>query len=149
MALDLVEQLLEAVRVALVPLVPATVRSVERARVDAIAREECPCIEIAVVSESADLATVLGDMHEVTVVFALALHVHGGAGTWESVANALAVTAHPLVLGITRPAGILELAGPIGRQWVAAPGDGRPAYLAMSYQATVYRQAAALDAAPS
>ena len=147
MALDLVEQLVDAVRVALAPLVPATVLSVERARTDAIAREECPCIELAIVSESADLATVRGDIHEATVTLAVAIHVHGGTGTWETVANALAVTAHPLITGVTLPAGVLELVGPTSRDWVAAPGDGRPAYLAMSYQAGIFRQAAALDAA--
>lgn len=147
MAADLVEQLVAAVRTALLPLVPATVLSVERARTDAIAREECPCIELAIVSESADLATVGGEVHEANVILAVAIHVHGGTGTWETVANALAVTAHPLILGVTLPAGVVELAGPVGRDWVAAPGDGRPAYLAMSYQATVFRQAAALDVA--
>lgn len=147
MAADLVEQLVAAVRTALLPLVPATVLSVERARVDAIAREECPCIELAIVSESADLATVYGDVHEATVFFVVAIHVHGGTGTWETVAHALAVSAHPYVLGVAKPAGIVELVGPISRQWSAAPGDGRPAYLALTYQATVVRQASALDVA--
>lgn len=147
MAAEITEQILEAVKTALSGAVPAVGTRVERARVDAIAPAECPFIEIAQISDTADPDSVEGDIHSCSLTFVVAIHVQGGAGVWETVASQIAVLAHPLIVGIALPAGVEQVFGPGSSNFVAAPGDGRPAYRAMTYQATYYRQAAALDTA--
>lgn len=147
MAIEIGEQILEAARAALYNAIPAVGTRVERARTDPWDRAECPGIEIAALSDQADLATVQGDVHDCTLTFVLAIHVQGGAGVWESAASAIATLAHPLVLNLAKPAGVAEIFGPVSSDFVASPGDGRPAYRTLAYQARYFRAAAALDTA--
>lgn len=141
------EQIATAVLTALLDEIPAVGARVYRAREEALTRTECPAIVVRSVSEDPTPISVANDVHEVVFRLSLEIFVHAESDeVWETLADAVAVPAHALLMAATLPAGVTNFAGPVATGF-AQSADGTPASRTMVYECTFYRSATALDVA--
>jgi hypothetical protein len=141
------EQLVEAVRVALYDEIPAVGVRVFRAREDGIPREECPAIVVHELFEEVTPTGISGAVSQVRATVEVRIYVLASSTLpWVSVADEIAVAAHPLIMAVTI-AGRQVVVRLQSRQWEGDSSDGSPGVVTMTYDISYFIESAAIDQA--
>ena len=142
---SLAEQIADAVYDSLHGQIAAVGTRVYRGRVDPISREECPCINVRLTDETTSNAEIDASTEENELVIVVDVHVAATqAQAWETVADAVVVSAHALIRAGTYPT---DTQPPMrmGRSWIAESGDGTPARVSLPYRFQYFNLTAGLD----
>jgi hypothetical protein len=148
MAYSIPEQIAQAVQAALlaVPQISGIAGRVERAREDAINRDEGDTINLA--SDSEQLQPVSDDVDDAEFILAVQIYVTGNV--WETKADAHAVAAHQRILGKDYAAAGLKLARVrrIEGDWSGDDADATPGKRTLKYGFRYLANAADLTTQP-